>query len=70
MSKTCIVTGKKTASGRTRKHNYGGGWEFRATAKPAKWRVNFKKIKIIDANGNAKRVWMSVRGLKTLKKTA
>lgn len=68
MSKICVVTGKKTAFGRTKKHNYGGGWEFRATAKPATWKINFRKVKLVDELGNAKRVWVSVRGYKQLKR--
>lgn len=65
MSKSCYFSGKKNVAGRTKKHNYGGGWEFKATNKPRTFKVNMRKIKIVE-EGTPKTVWVSMRYYKKL----
>lgn len=59
MSRICKVTGKKAMSGNNRSHS------LRATRR--KWNVNLQQTTIIE-NGKPKKVRVSARALKTLKK--
>lgn len=59
MSRICKVTGKKAMSGNNRSHS------LRATRR--KWNVNLQQTTIIE-NGKPKKVKVSARALKTLKK--
>lgn len=67
MSKTCYFSGKTTTFGRTKKHNYGGGWEYRATNKSRTFKPNLRKIRILE-DGTPKTVWVSMKYYKKLRK--
>jgi large subunit ribosomal protein L28 len=57
MPRVCSVTGKKTLSGNNRSHS------LQATKR--KWKANLQKVKVIDENGQVKRVYVSARALKS-----
>jgi large subunit ribosomal protein L28 len=57
MPRVCSVTGKKTMSGNNRSHS------LQATKR--KWKANLQKVKVIDENGQVKRVYVSARALKS-----
>jgi large subunit ribosomal protein L28 len=57
MPRVCSVTGKKTLSGNNRSHS------LQATKR--KWKSNLQKVKVIDENGQVKRVYVSARALKS-----
>ena len=57
MPRVCSVSGKKTLSGNNRSHS------LHATKK--KWKANLQKVKVIDENGQVKRVYVSARALKS-----
>lgn len=59
MSRVCIITGKGTLSGNTRSHS------LRATRR--KWKVNLQPVKLV-IDGKVRRVKVSARALKTLRK--
>lgn len=52
----CYVTGKKALSGNKRSH------ALNATRRT--WKLNLQPVKIIDENGNVKKVLVSARALK------
>ncbi|AMC01396.1 large subunit ribosomal protein L28 [Aerococcus sp. 150760007-1] len=56
MAKECYYTGRKTTSGNNRSH------ALNATKRTFK--ANLQKVRIIDENGNKKRVWVSARAIK------
>lgn len=56
MPRVCSVTGKKFMTGNNRSHS------MQATNK--QWKANLQKVKIIDENGQVKRVYVSARALK------
>ena len=53
----CYVTGKGTISGNKRSH------ALNATRR--KWKVNLQTVRIVDENGNVKKVKVSARALKS-----
>ena len=57
MAKECYYTGRKTTSGNNRSH------AMNATKRTFK--ANLQKDRIIDENGNKKRVWVSARAIKS-----
>lgn len=57
MAKECYYTGRKTTSGNNRSH------AMNATKRTFK--ANLQKVRIIDENGNKKRVWVSARAIKS-----
>lgn len=57
MAKECYYTGRKTTSGNNRSH------ALNATKRTFK--ANLQKVRIIDENGNKKRVWVSARAIKS-----
>lgn len=57
MARRCYVTGKKGMSGNNRSHAMN--------ASRRKWKANLQKVKIIDENGEVKRVLVSARALKS-----
>lgn len=57
MSRQCYVTGKKGMSGNNRSHAMN--------ASRRKWKANLQKVKIVDENGEVKRVFVSTRALKS-----
>ena len=61
MSKVCAITGKKPLSGNKRSHS------LRATRR--KWNVNLQKVTLL-IDGKPKKVRISARALKTLRKSA
>lgn len=65
MGKVCYFSGKKTTYGNSRKHNYGGGWAFRAQRTSRTWKPNLRKIKIVE-DGVKKTVWISMKYYKKL----
>lgn len=54
----CYVTGKTTSFGNRRSH------ALNATRR--KWKANLQSVRIVDENGNVKRVKISARALKKL----
>jgi len=57
MARECYITGKKGMSGNNRSHAMN--------ASRRKWKANLQKVKIIDENGEVKRVLVSARALKS-----
>lgn len=57
MAKVCYYTGRKTQTGNKRSHALNAS---RRTFKP-----NLQKVRIIDENGNRKKVWVSARAIKS-----
>lgn len=57
----CYVTGKGTQFGNKRSHS------LRATRR--KWKANLQTVRIIDEDGNVKKVKVSARALKKNKLT-
>jgi large subunit ribosomal protein L28 len=57
MPRECSVTGKKFMSGNTRSHS------MHATKRH--WKANLQKVKVIDENGEVKKVYVSARALKS-----
>jgi len=57
MPRVCSVTGKKTMSGNNRSHS------LQSTKR--QWKANLQKVKVIDENGQVKRVYVSARALKS-----
>uniref|UniRef100_UPI00352A77DA 50S ribosomal protein L28 n=1 Tax=Aerococcus urinaeequi TaxID=51665 RepID=UPI00352A77DA len=56
-AKECYYTGRKATSGNNRSH------ALNATKRTFK--ANLQKVRIIDENGNKKRVWVSARAIKS-----
>ena len=56
MPRECAVTGKKFMSGNQRSHS------MHATRKL--WKANLQKVRIVDENGQTKRVYVSARAMK------
>ncbi len=52
----CYITGKTTSFGNTRSHALN--------ANRRTWKANLQTVRIIDENGNVKRVKISARALK------
>jgi large subunit ribosomal protein L28 len=69
MGKECYITGKTTSFGNSRKHQYGGGWEYRAPATKRKWKPNLRRLKIVE-DGTPKTVWVSMKFYKKIKAEA
>ncbi|MFA7561088.1 MAG: 50S ribosomal protein L28 [Candidatus Izemoplasmatales bacterium] len=57
MPRVCSVTGKSFMTGNNRSHS------LHATKK--QWKANLQKVRIIDENGQVKRVYVSARALKS-----
>jgi large subunit ribosomal protein L28 len=57
MPRVCSVTGKNFMTGNNRSHS------LHATKK--QWKANLQKVRIIDENGQVKRVYVSARALKS-----
>ncbi|HHV14414.1 MAG TPA: 50S ribosomal protein L28 [Acholeplasmataceae bacterium] len=57
MARKCYVTGIGTQSGNNRPHS------FKATRR--KWKANLQKVRIKDADGKIKRVYVSTRALRS-----
>lgn len=57
MARECVVTGKRGMSGNKRSHAMN-------TSKK-KWRANLQKVRIIDEDGNVKRVLVSTRAMRS-----
>ncbi len=56
MPRVCAVTGKKFMSGNQRSHS------MHATRKL--WKANLQKVRIVDENGQTKRVYVSARAMR------
>ena len=56
MAKECYYTGRKATSGNNRSH------ALNATKRTFK--ANLQQVRIIDENGNKKRVWVSAHAIK------
>jgi len=61
MPRVCSITGKSFMTGNKRSHS------MIATRKM--WKANLQKVRIIDENGQVKRVYVSARALKSGKVT-
>ena len=59
MAKKCLITGKKPISGNKRSHAMN--------ASKRRWEPNLQSIKV-EINGQVKKIKISTRGLKTLKR--
>lgn len=57
MAKVCYYTGRKARSGQQRSHAMN--------ASKRTFGANLQKVRIIDENGEKKRVWVSARALKS-----
>lgn len=57
MARRCYVTGKKGMSGNNRSHAMNSSRR--------KWKANLQKVRIIDENGEVKKVLVSTRALKS-----
>jgi large subunit ribosomal protein L28 len=57
MARKCYATGKKGMSGNNRSHSMN--------ASRRKWKANLQKVKIIDENGEVKKVLVSARALRS-----
>lgn len=57
MPRECSVTGKKFMSGNQRSHS------LHATKR--KWKANLQKVKVVDENGDVKKMYVSARALKS-----
>jgi len=57
MARRCYITGKKGMSGNNRSHSMH--------ASRRKWKANLQKVKVIDEDGNVKRVLVSARALRS-----
>ncbi len=57
MPRECSVTGKKFMSGNQRSHS------LHATKR--KWKANLQKVKVVDEDGQVKKVYVSARALKS-----
>jgi len=66
MAKSCYFCDKQTKAGGKRKHNYGGGWEFRAKHITRKFKPNLRSINI-DDHGKKIKVDICMKCYKRLK---
>lgn len=57
MPRVCSVTGKKSMAGNSRSHSL--------QSSRRQWKANLQKVKVIDENGQVKRVYVSARALKS-----
>jgi large subunit ribosomal protein L28 len=57
MPRECSVTGKKGMSGNNKSHS------LHTTKR--RWKANLQKVKVVDENGNVKKVLVSARALKS-----
>lgn len=57
MPRECSVTGKKFMSGNKRSHS------MQATRRV--WKANLQKVKVVDEDGQVKKVYVSARALKS-----
>jgi large subunit ribosomal protein L28 len=57
MARRCYITGKAGLSGNSR--------SFSMNASKKKWKANLQKVRIIDEDGQVKRVYVSTRALKS-----
>lgn len=57
MPRECAVTGKKGMSGNKRSHALN-------TSK-RKWKANLQKVRVIDEDGNVKKMLVSARALRS-----
>lgn len=57
MARECSVTGKKGMTGNNRSHS------LHATRR--KWKANLQKVRVVDENGEVKRVLVSARALRS-----
>lgn len=57
MARECYATKKRGMSGNNRSHSLA--------ATRRRWKANLQKVKIVDENGNVKKVLVSARALKS-----
>lgn len=57
MARECYVTKKKGMSGNTK--------SFSLHTEKRRWKANLQKVRIIDEDGQVKRVYVSTRALKS-----
>lgn len=57
MARKCYATGKNGMSGNNRSHAMN--------ASRRKWKANLQKVRIVDENGEVKRVLVSTRALRS-----
>ena len=57
MARKCYVTGLGTVTGNNRPHS------LKATRRT--WKANLQKVRIVDADGKVKRVYVSTRALRS-----
>ena len=74
MARVDEITGKKTAFGGNHKHRRGksgggGVWKFKAPNTKRTWKPNLRKVKL-TVNGHTKRVKVSMKTYKKLRKMA
>ncbi len=74
MARVCAILGKKTAFGGNKKHRRGasgggGKWKFKSQNTKRTWKVNLRKVRI-EVDGQVKRVTVSMKAYKKLRKLA
>ena len=68
MSRICFFCSKGVTFGGSRKHKYGGGWEFRATRTNRKFKPNLRKA-TIEKDGKTKKVDICMKCYKKMRKS-
>jgi ribosomal protein L28 len=74
MARVDEILGKKTSFGGNKKHRRGssgggGKWSFKAQNTRRTWKPNLRKVKL-EVNGTVKRVKVSMKAYKKLRKMA
>ncbi len=67
MSRQCFFCKKKVEFGGSRRHKYGGGWEYRAQRTSRKFKPNLRKIKI-EKDGKVQTVDICMKCYKKMRK--
>lgn len=68
-----VLTGKSPMFGKSRKHKRGssgggGVWRFKAQATPKKWKINSRKVKLVEkATGKVDTYTVSMKTYKRLR---
>ena len=66
--KLCYICGKSRMAGRTIQHRHGGKWQYRAPKKARVFKLNIRKLDIIDSTGQTLRTDVCMKCYKRLRK--
>ncbi len=73
MARTCELTGRKTSTGHTRRHQRGssggvsGPWSRKAPAKKRTWKPNLTVVKVVS-EGREQKMKLSMKAYKRIRK--